>query len=114
RLRASGPAGTVIRLRHAESLDKAGNFYTGNLRDARQTVTYIMKGGGAETYEPHFTFQGFRYVAVDGFPGPPTLDAVTGIVVHSDLASSGTFESSNTLVNRLQQNIQWGQRGNFV
>jgi alpha-L-rhamnosidase len=114
RLRARGPAGTVVRLRHGEVLDKSGNFYTANLRDARQTVTYIMKGGGVETYEPHFTFQGFRFVAVEGFPGMPTLDAITGIVAYSDLAPTGTFESSNALVNRLQQNIVWGQRGNFL
>ena len=114
RLKVSGPAGTVIRLRHAEVLDKAGNFYTANLRDARQAVQYTLKGVGIEIYEPHFSFQGFRYVAVDGFPGTPTLDAITGIVVYSDLAQSGTFSTSNPLLNRLQENIVWGQRGNFV
>ena len=72
------------------------------------------KGGGVEVYEPHFTFQGFRYVAVEGFPGTPTLDAITGIAVYSDLPRAGTFETSNALVNRLQQNIVWGQRGNFI
>jgi alpha-L-rhamnosidase len=114
RVKVSGPAGTTLRLRHAEVLDKAGNFYTGNLRDAAQTVQYTLKGGGAEVFEPHFTFQGFRYVAVEGFPGTPTLDAITGIAVYSDLSPTGTFETSNALVNRLQQNIMWGQRGNFV
>src|SRR5439155_2597297 len=59
RLTVSGPRGTVVRLRHAEVLDKAGNFYTENLRDASQTVRYTLKGGGVEVYEPHFTFQGF-------------------------------------------------------
>jgi alpha-L-rhamnosidase len=114
RLKARGPAGTVIRLRHAESLDKAGNFYVTNLRTARQTVTYTMKGGGVETFEPHFTFQGFRYVAVEGYPGTPDSTSLTGIVAYSDMTPTGTFESSNALVNRLQQNIVWGQRGNFV
>ncbi|MDP9201885.1 MAG: glycoside hydrolase family 78 protein [Gemmatimonadota bacterium] len=114
RLKVSGPAGTVVHLRHAEVLDKAGNFYTENLRDASQTVKYTLKGGGVEVYEPHFTFQGFRYVAVDGFPGPPTLDAITGIVIYSDLTPTGTFETSNALVNQLQHNIVWGQRGNFL
>src|ERR1700694_825366 len=60
RLKVAGPAGTVVRLRHAEVLDKAGNFYTGNLRGASETVKYTLKGGGLEIYEPHFTFQGFR------------------------------------------------------
>jgi alpha-L-rhamnosidase len=114
RLKVSGPAGTAVRLRHAEVLDKAGNFYTENLRDAPQTVKYTLKGGGVEVYEPHFTFQGFRYVAVDGFPGTPTLDAITGIVIYSDLTPTGTFETSNALVNQLQHNIVWGQRGNFL
>lgn len=114
RLKVSGPAGTVVRLRHAEVLDKAGNFYTENLRGAAQTVKYILKGGGVEVYEPHFTFQGFRYIAVDGFPGTPTLDAITGIVIYSDLTPTGSFETSNALVNQLQHNIVWGQRGNFL
>ncbi|HEY3113239.1 MAG TPA: glycoside hydrolase family 78 protein [Gemmatimonadaceae bacterium] len=114
RLKVSGPAGTVVRLRHAEVLDKAGNFYTENLRDASETVKYTLKGGGVEVYEPHFTFQGFRYVAVDGFPGTPTLEAITGIVIYSDLTLTGAFETSNALVNQLQHNIAWGQRGNFL
>lgn len=114
RLKAFGPAGTVIRLRHAESLDKGGNVYVTNLRGARQTVTYTMKGGGIETFEPHFTFQGFRYVAVEGYPGTLDSTSLTGIVAYSDMSPTGTFESSNALVNRLQQNIVWGQRGNFV
>jgi alpha-L-rhamnosidase len=114
RLRVSGPSGTVVRLRHAEVLDKAGNFYTENLRDASETVKYTLKGGGPEEYEPHFTFQGFRYVAIDGYPGTPTLDAVTGIVIYSSVAPTGSFETSNALVNQLQHNIVWGQRGNFL
>jgi len=114
RLRVGGPAGTTIRVRHAEVLDKMGKFYTENLRGAAQTVQYTLKGVGVETFEPHFTFQGFRYVAIEGFPGAPTLDAITGVVIHSDLARTGTFETSNELVNRLQRNITWGQRGNFV
>jgi alpha-L-rhamnosidase len=114
RLKVSGPAGTTVRLRHAEVLDKAGNFYTENLRYAAATVRYTLKGSGVETYEPHFTFQGFRYVAVDGYPGMPGTDAITGVVVHSAMEPTGSFESSNPLVNQLQRNIAWGQRGNFL
>ena len=95
-------------------LDKQGNFYTENLRAAKQTVRYTLKGGGVEVYEPHFTFQGFRYVAVDGYPGELTPDSLTGIVVHSDMAPAGTFETSKPLINQLQHNIVWGQKGNFV
>jgi alpha-L-rhamnosidase len=114
RLKVRGPAGTTVRLRHAEVLDKDGNFYTANLRAAKATVQYTLKGAGDETFEPHFTFMGFRYVAVDGFPGTPTPDAITGIVVHSDMTPTGSFESSNALINQLQHNIQWGQKGNFL
>jgi len=114
RLHVDGPAGTTVTLQHAEVLDRMGNFYTENLRRAQQTVRYTLKGGGEEIYEPRFTFQGFRYVAVDGYPGRLTLDDLTGVVVHSDMKPTGTFETSNELLNQLQHNIQWGQKGNFV
>ncbi|NJD10196.1 MAG: alpha-L-rhamnosidase [Gemmatimonadetes bacterium] len=114
RLRARGAPGTTITLRHAEVLDKQGNLYTRNLRGADQQVTYVLQGSGEETLEPHFTFQGFRYVAVTGLPAPPTLDQLTGIVIHSDLTPTGRFETSSPLLNQLQHNIVWGQKGNFV
>ena len=114
RLNVKGPAGTRVTLRHAEVLDKEGNFYTENLRTARQTDTFILRGGDEEIFEPHFTFHGFRYVAVDGFPGELALDNLTGVVIHSDIRPTGRFESSNALLNQLQHNIVWGQKGNFL
>lgn len=114
KLKARGPAGTAITVHHAEVLDKAGNFYTANLRAAKQTVQYTLKGGGLETFEPHFTFQGFRYVWVEGYPGELTPESLTGIVIHSDMTPAGEFETSNPLLNKLQKNIQWGQKGNFL
>ena len=114
RLKVRGPTGTTVTLRHAEVLDKEGNFYTANLRSAKQQVTYVLKGNGEETYEPTFTFQGFRYVAVEGWPGEPTLDSLVGVVLHSDLPVTGTLTTSNPLLNQLQRNIVWGQKGNFV
>jgi alpha-L-rhamnosidase len=114
RLKVQGPAGTTVTLRHAEVLDKQGNFYTENLRGAKETIRYTLKGGGPEVFEPHFTFQGFRYVAVDGYPGELTNESLTGIVIHSDMSRSSEFETSNPLVNQLQHNIIWGQKGNFV
>jgi alpha-L-rhamnosidase len=114
RLRLNVPAGTTVTLQHAEVLDKEGNFYTENLRAAKQTVTYVSRGGGEETFEPHFTFQGFRYVKLQGLPAESTPDNLTGIVVHSDITPAGTFECSNPMINQLQHNIQWGQKGNFV
>ncbi len=114
RLKATGPAGTVIVLRHAEVLDKEGNFYTKNLRSAKQTDTLILKGRGEEVFEPHFTFHGFRYVAVKGYPGTLSKDKLTGIVIHSAFEPTGMFSCSDSLVNQLQHNIQWGMKGNFV
>ncbi|MHC4478001.1 MAG: family 78 glycoside hydrolase catalytic domain, partial [Planctomycetota bacterium] len=114
RLKVQGPAGTHVKLRHAEVLDAQGNFYVENLRTAKQTVEYILKGKGQEVYEPHFTFQGFRYVAVEGWPGELSLDDLTGVVIHSDYTPTGSFECSNPMINQLQHNIQWGQKGNFL
>lgn len=114
RLTCRGPAGTTITLRHAEVLDKNGNFYVDNLRAAKQTNNYTLKGGGIESFEPHFTFQGFRYVAVDGYPGELSLDSLRGVVIHSDMARTGEFETSTPLINQLQHNIIWGQKGNFL
>lgn len=114
RFRVEAAAGTVITLSHAEVLDREGNFYNKNLRTASQIVTYICKGGGPEVFEPHFTFQGFRYVRIEGFAGEPAIGAFTGRVIHSDLETTGQFACSHELVNRLQRNIVWSQRGNFL
>jgi len=114
RLRVQGPAGTKIRITHAEVLDQKGNFYTANLRSAKCELTYILKGDSIETYEPRFTFMGFRYARIEGLPSAPSLDNLTGVVIHSDFPNSGTFETSKPLVNQLQKNIVWGQIGNFV
>ena len=114
RLTVEGPAGTTVTLRHAEVLDQKGNFYTENLRAAAQQVAYTLKGGGREVFEPRFTFQGFRYVLVEGFPGTLALDNLRGIVVHSAIAPAGEFSTSDALINQLQHNIRWGQKGNFV
>jgi len=114
RLKVQAPAGTKVTLLHVEMLDKDGNVYTENLRSARQTVEYICKGEGLEVYEPHFTFQGFQFVAIEGFPGEPNLETLTGVVIHSDMPPTGEFSCSNELINQLQHNIQWGQKGNFL
>ena len=114
RLKVSGKKGDVVTIKFAEVLDKEGNFYTANLRAAKCTDEYILKGEGEEVYEPRFTFHGFRYVQVIGFPGTPALKNITGIVIHSDMKPTGTFSCSEPLINQLQQNIQWGQKGNFL
>lgn len=114
RLRMEGEAGTKLTLRYAEALNPDGTLYTTNLRSARATDHYVLKGEGEEVYEPRFTFHGFRYVEVTGYPGEPPLGAVTGRVVHSATPPTGSFECSSQMVNKLQENILWGQRGNFL
>ncbi|HUF10104.1 MAG TPA: family 78 glycoside hydrolase catalytic domain [Rhodothermales bacterium] len=114
RLRVNGSAGSTVVLRHAEVLDAEGNLYVENLRKARQEVRYTLKGLGDEVFEPHFTFQGFRYVSVEGYPGEVSLDSLTGVVVHSDLPRRGRFACSNPSLNRLYENIVWSQKGNFL
>ncbi|MBL7818318.1 MAG: glycoside hydrolase family 78 protein [Saprospiraceae bacterium] len=116
RLKVSGSAGKTITIRHAEVLDKYGEFYTLNLRASKSTAQYILRGDAeGETYEPRFTFFGFRYVAFDGLKLEElNKDNITGVVVHSDMPVSGTFECSNKDINQLQHNIVWGQKGNFV
>ncbi len=108
------PAGTKVVLRHAEVLDRHGNFYTENLRDARATDTFICAGGGEEYFLPAFTFHGFRYVQVEGLGDNPDPARFTACVLHTDMEPSGCFTCSHKGVNRLQQNIRWGQRGNFL
>ncbi|MFE9964569.1 alpha-L-rhamnosidase [Streptomyces sp. NPDC005525] len=114
RLTVSGKAGTTVRLRHAEVLNPDGTIYTTNLRSARATDTYTLKGGGKETYEPRFTFHGFRYVEVTGYPGKPPLNAVVGQVIHTDAPFTMDFSTNVPMLNQLHSNITWGQRGNFV
>lgn len=114
RLKTSGPAGTKVVLRFAERLNPDGTIYITNLRAAKATDTYTLKGGGAEKYEPHFTFHGFQYVEATGLPAKPGLDAVTGCVVYSTSPVVGKFECSSAMVNKLYNNIIWGQKGNFI
>jgi alpha-L-rhamnosidase len=114
RLKVKGKAGDTVTLRFAEMLNPDGTIYTTNLRGAKCTDVYTLKGGEEELYEPKFTFHGFRYVELTGYPGKPDPSAVTGVVIQSDTPVSGFFECSDTRINQLQSNIVWGQRGNFI
>ena len=109
-----GDAGTKITLKHAEVLDQKGNLYTENLRTAKQKLEYTFKGDGVETYEPHFSFQGFRYVEITDYSGEISLNDIAGKIIHSDMTQTGNFECSDAMVNQLQHNIQWGLKGNFL
>jgi len=112
--KVKGNAGDKITISHAEVLDKSGNFYTDNLRAAKAQDEFILKGGEVETFEPHFTFHGFQYVKVEGYPGEITNDNFTAVALYSDMKKTGTFTTSNSLINQLQHNIEWGQKGNFL
>jgi alpha-L-rhamnosidase len=109
-----GKAGDSVRIYHAEVLDKEGNFYTANLRAAKQKNIYVLKGGEEEHFEPHFTFQGFRYIKIEGFPGIIKPENFTAVALYSDMKETGGFTTSNSLINQLQHNIEWGQKGNFL
>ena len=113
-VRVKGAAGSQLTISHAEVLDKQGNFYVENLRLARAQDTYILGGEGEEVFEPHFTFHGFRYIKVEGYPGELNPGDFTAVALYSDMKRTGSFSSSNSLINQLQHNITWGQRGNFL
>ena len=133
RIALRGRLGAKITIRYAEMLNPDGTLYTANYRTAKSTDVYICglaatkntkshKGfvdsvssvPGNETYEPRFTYHGFRYVELSGdFSSPPECGDVVGIVIHSDMAQTGAFECSDPLANRLFSNINWGQRGNY-
>ncbi|MCX6623984.1 MAG: family 78 glycoside hydrolase catalytic domain, partial [Acidobacteria bacterium] len=112
-LHVSGKAGTRILLRHAETLASDGGLYIDNLRSARATNLYTLSGRGMEVWEPRFTYHGFRYVEVIGYPGEPKLSALEGRVVHDALTPTSQFESSNAVLNRVHRNMVWGFRGNY-
>jgi len=115
RLKVKGPAGTKIQLRYGEMLYSDGRLMTENLRKARATDSYILRGDqNGETWTPRFTFHGFQYVEVTGFPGKPDKDAITGIVLHSDTPLTSDFVCSDPVPNRLFKNVVWTQRANFV
>jgi alpha-L-rhamnosidase len=113
RLKVRGLAGTEVKLRHAELLYGDGTLNVENLRSARATDTYILKGSSEEIYEPRFTYHGFRYVELTGFPGTPRPDTILARVVHSDVKPIGGFSSSKQIFNQIQQNILWGITSNL-
>lgn len=114
RIAVSGEPGTRVTIRHAEVLTPSGDMERETNRTAEATDRYTLRGRGVETWEPQFTFHGFRYAEFDGWPGEITPDAVRAVVVHSDMPRTGWFETSDELVNRLHENTLWSMRDNFV
>lgn len=113
RLKVMGEAGQSIYLRFAEDLNPDGTIYTDNLRSINPADRYVCRGGKLETWEPRFTYHGFRYVQMIGLKEKPSKETLTGIVAHSGGAITSTFDSSSPMLNRLYKNVQWSQRSNY-
>ncbi|MEE8398956.1 MAG: family 78 glycoside hydrolase catalytic domain [Desulfobacterales bacterium] len=114
RLFVSGPAGTTVTLRFAELLDDKGMLSLATLGGAEVTDTYTLKGGSEEVFEPRFTYHGFRYAEITGFPGVPAIENLEAIFIHSDVSKVGDFHCSNSLVNKIHRNTLWGQLSNLM
>ena len=114
RLKVAGQPGQQITLRFAERLNPDGTIYTTNLRLARSTDTYVCKGTGVETWQPHFTFHGFQYIEITGLGHKPSQDTVVGLALSSDTPVVGSFACSDPMLNQLHNNIYWTQRANFI
>jgi len=112
-LKVKGKSGDKITMKFAESLQADGSLYIANLRDAKTTDVYTLKGEGEEIWEPRFIFHGFRFVEISGFPTKPTLDNFVGKVVYDDIKTTGTFESSDATMNQIFKNAWWGISGNY-
>ncbi len=113
RLKVQGEAGTEVTLRFAELLHEDGTVAQENLRSAKATDKYILKGGEMETWHPRFTYHGFRYVQVEGFPGTPGKENLTGLQFYSSAPVTGKFKCSNEIINKVWKNIVNGQKGNM-
>ncbi|MFV5690106.1 glycoside hydrolase family 78 protein [Flavobacterium sp. ZT3R25] len=112
-LKAKGKSGDQITMKFAESLQADGSLYIANLRDAKTTDVYTLKGEGEEIWEPRFIFHGFRFVEISGYTTKPPLDNFMGKVVYDDIKTTGTFESSDATMNQIFKNAYWGIRGNY-
>jgi len=112
-LRVRGQQGTAVKLRFAEMIYDNGMINLENLRGARAEDVYILKGEGEEVWQPRFTYHGFRYVELSGYPGVPAVNAVRGRVVHTAVEPAGSFACSQPVLNSLQRIIVWGQKTNL-
>ena len=113
-LRIRGNRGTRVVLHHAEVLDREGNFYTENMRTARNENVFVLSGG-EDVFKPAFTFQGFRYIRLTEYPLERVdLSGFRAIVVHSQMKRTGSFHCGNEKINQLYHNVVWGQKGNYL
>jgi alpha-L-rhamnosidase len=112
-LKVKGERGAKVTMRFAETLKEDGNLYLDNLRSAKVTDIYTLNGEGTEQWEPRFTYHGFRYVELRGYPGTPDLNSIKGKVVHDYMENTGSFTCSNESINKIYRNAYWGIRGNY-
>jgi alpha-L-rhamnosidase len=112
-MKVKGKRGDQVTLRYGETLQKNGSLYTANLRDAKVTDIYTLEGEGQEVWHPVFVFHGFRYVEISNYPGQPSIDDFEGQVVYDDMATIGSFQTSDTLINRIDGNAWWGIQSNY-
>ncbi|MCA5004709.1 alpha-L-rhamnosidase [Sphingobacterium bovistauri] len=113
KFKVTGNAGEQVKLKFAESLQDNGELFLDNLRDAKSTDTYILKGGSVEEWEPTFTYHGFRYVEFTNYSGLVDPKNFVGRFVYDDLATIGSFQSSNSILNKIYQNAWWGTASNY-
>src|SRR5690606_36512667 len=112
-LKVQGRKGRKVTMRLAEVLKPDSNLYMDPIRTATVTDVYTLKGIRVEIWQARFTYDGFRYVEMRGYPGKPSLDAITGMVVHDALEEAGTFVTSNPMINKIFSNAKWGMKGNY-
>ena len=112
-MKVKGKTGDQVTLRFAEVLSDNGMVYMGNIRNARVTDIYTLKGDANELWEPSFTYHGFRYVEVTGYPGVPTVNDFEGKVIYDEMETVGHFETSDSTINQIYNNAYWGIRGNY-
>lgn len=113
KIKVKGKRGDEVKMKFAESLQPDGELYIANLRDARVTDIYTLKGEGEETWHPTFVYHGFRYVEVSGWPGTPTLGNFEGQLVYDQMTTSGTLNTSNGVINSIIKNAWWGIASNY-
>jgi alpha-L-rhamnosidase len=113
KMNVQGKRGDAVKLRFAESLQKNGELYVANLRDAKVTDVYTLKGEGTETWQPSFVYHGFRYVEINNYPGTPSLENFEGQLVYDDLQTIGSFQTSNETINKIYKNAWWGIASNY-
>jgi alpha-L-rhamnosidase len=113
KIHVRGEFGDSVKLRFAESLQPDGELFVANLRDAKVTDVYVLKGNSDESWSPRFVYHGFRFVEITGYPNVPTIDEFVGEVVYDNMKTIGKIETSNVIINQIHKNAFWGILSNY-